>query len=52
MIRFLTNNIHHHFSIDTMNLKIGFVTISWTNAMAYQYHMPKNHNLFQNQNIL
>ena len=49
---FLTMDIHSHFTMDIINLEIEFVTIPWANTMAYQYHMPKKHNLFQNQNIL
>lgn len=49
---FLTMEIRSHFTMDIINLVIDFVTIPRANTMAYQYHIPKKHNLFQNQNIL
>ena len=44
-------DIHCHLTIDIINLYIDFVTIQWANIMVHQYHMPKNHLSFYNQNI-
>lgn len=52
MTRFLTMGIHLQFTTGIINLEIGFPTIPCANIMDYEYHIPKTHKLFHNQNIL